>query len=43
MFKRNEIHELTGLAKAWFNHPFGLVMQFLAAYIEQDNRTHNKK
>jgi len=43
MFKHNEIREAAGLAKAWFNDPFGLVMQFLAAYLEHENQIHPKK
>ncbi len=43
MVKHNEIREVANLAKAWFDHPFGLVMQFLTAYLEQDNRFHSKK
>jgi len=43
MLNHNEIREVVGLARAWLDHPFGLMMQFLAAYLEQENFTSPKK
>lgn len=43
MFKRNDLHEVIGLAKAWFNDPFGLFIQFLSAYFEQEHRNNREK
>jgi hypothetical protein len=43
MKKHSEVREVTGLAKAWFDHPFGLMMQFLAAAVGQENGTRKPK
>ena len=43
MLKNDEIRQVVGLARAWLDHPFGLMMQFLAVYLEQENYTPPKK